>query len=483
MSVLDVLRLGRRWWWILLLCPILAGGVAYIISSAMTPIYRAELTMVIQESQLSEAESFNDLRAAERQAQTYSRLVTLRPVLEETIQRLGLSLSPEAVSEKLSVVPIRDTQLIVVSASDASPERAATIANTVGQVFIDQITESEPGTRVRVAEHATPPADSVSPRITLNTTLASMLGLLVAAGLVALIGYLDDTVKNSEDVRGLTGKPALATIPLLQTRDGVEVAVSQRSPATESFRGLRTNLQFASVGRDMRSLVLTSARPGDGKTTTVANLGVVLAQGGQQVILVDADLRKPRLHKLFKGLTNRAGLTNVLISGPAVDLDALLQPTEIPGVRVLTTGPLPPNPPDLLNSSGMRALIAQLEQIADIVIIDSPPMVVSDPLIVAGLVDGIVVVTLAGRARSGILTRMIEDLEPTGTPLFGIVVNQVDLAGEDYYYYYQSYYASDSDETDSGDDQPPSTKGRVRAGRRLTSLLPWRPASIDDGGQ
>ena len=483
MNVLDVLRLGRRWWWILLLGPVLAGGVAYIISSSMTPIYRAQVTMVIQESQVSDPDTFfNDLRAAERQAQTFSRLVTLRPVLEETIQRLGLSLGPESLDKKLSVAPIRDTQLITVSATDASPERAATIANTVGQVFIDQITEAEPGTRVRIAEQATAPADPVSPRVTLNTALAGILGLLVAAGLVALIGYLDDTVKSSEDVRRVTGRPALATIPLLQTTNGVEAADSQRSPATESFRSLRTNLQFASASRDMHSLVFTSSRPGDGKTTTVANLGAVLAQGGQQVILVDADLRKPRLHRLFKGISNRAGLSNVLISSTSVDLDKLLQSTEIPGVRVLTTGPLPPNPPDLLNSPGMRELVAELEQKADIVLIDSPPMVVSDPLIVAGLVDGVVLVTLAGRARSSALTRVIEELEPTGTWLFGVVVNQVDLAGEDYYYYYQSSYAADSDDTDSGDTPPPSSKERISAGRRLSALLPWRPAGADDGG-
>lgn len=482
MTVQDAQKLARRWWWILILLPVLAGGVAYIVSSAMTPLYQAQSTLVI-ENQPSTAESFNDIRAAERQAQTYSYLVTVRSVLEETIDRLGLSVSPEALDSKIEVSPIRDTQLMTVTVTDPSPEQAATIANTVAQVFIDQDVVSESGTQIQIAEQAAPPSQFASPRISLNTMLATIVGALLAVGLVALIGYLDDTVKGVDDVRRLTGKAALAAIPSVQQDDGIEVVLDPRSPMTESFRSLRTNLQFAMAGHDIHSLVFTSAQPGEGKTTTVANLGAALAQGGLNVVLVDADLRKPRLHKLFNGLTNRNGLTNLLLAGPDSDLDEYLQATAIPGVNVLTTGPLPPNPPDLLNSPGMHELVERLEDTADIVLIDSPPMAVSDPLILASLVGGISVVSLAGQTRSNTITRIVEDLEPTGTPLVGIIVNQADISGDEYYYYYQSYYQADPDEPGSGGGQPPS-QGREHApvGSKLSSSFSKRPARAEERG-
>lgn len=557
MTVLDALKLGRRWWWILLLFPILAGGATYIISSAMTPIYNTEMTIVIEERQPSDIASYNDILAAERQTRTFSHLLTTRPILEETIRRLGLTLSPEALKQKVSVSPVRDTQLVVVSVTDPSAELAATITNTIGQVFVEQIRadqgatdgpdqeelqqhiadiegsiddisteiadlESQPNAedssnqallaglrtqlgqyqttysmlldtqeivasedgqasaRVRIAEQAIPSTTIVSPRTVLNTTLASAVGLLIAVGLVMVVGYVDDTIKSAEDVQRLTGKAMLGAIPIFQARDNISSIHDQRSPATESFRGLRTNLQFATVGQETRSLVLTSARPGDGKTTMIANLGAVLAQGGQQVIIVDADLRKPRLHKYFDGVANYSGLTNLLVAGDTAELDSALQQTEIPGVRVLTSGPLPPSPPDLLNSPGMHALIARLEQEADIVLIDSPPMAVSDPLVVAGLADGVLLVILSGSTRSKEMTRVIENLERSGTPLLGVIVNQIDLAG-DSYYYYQSYYGSDSD-TSEPEDQPPPGMGGTKARERRASLFSRRTARADDPG-
>lgn len=557
MSISDALKLGRRWWWVLLICPLLVGAGAYIVSSAKTPIYRANMILVIDENQLSDVTSYNDILAAERRTRTYSHLATARPVLDETIQRLGLTMQPEALAGKVSVNPVRDTQLITVAVTDTSPARAATIANTIGQVFIEQrseqemsdngsgkealqqniddteqqidetsqqiadiegqsdansasnqatlrglqsqltqyqstysmlleaqqrmaIAESQAGSNVRIAEEAAAPNQPVSPRVMLNTALGGAVGLLVAACLVLAIGYLDDTVKASEDVQRLTGRAALGTIPVFQTAEGIEALINPHSAAVESYRSLRTNLQFATINQEIHSLALTSARPGDGKTSTIANLGTVLAQGGQNVILIDADLRKPRLHKLFSRATNRIGLTNLLLAGDA-DLESHLQPTDIPGLRLLTTGPLPPNPPDLLNSARMREIVEQLEQSADIVLIDTPPMAVSDPLIVAGLADAVLLVTLGGRTRSKELTRVIQDLQRSGTPLLGVILNRVDLRGESYYYY-QAYYDSDTDTPGPGSGRTPKRNVVVKPGGRFASLFRWRPADAGKRG-
>jgi polysaccharide biosynthesis transport protein len=203
---------------------------------------------------------------------------------------------------------------------------------------------------------------------------------------------------------------------------------------------LRTTLQFAALGQQIRSLVITSSRPGDGKTTLIANLGAVLAQGGQRVVLLDADLRKPRLHTYFDGVSNPTGLTSLLLAEPDVGFESLLQPTEISGLRVLTTGPLPPNPADVLNSPRMQEIVTQLEKTGDILLIDSPPMAVSDALVISDLVDGVVLVTTGNRTRSAELTRMVQEFTRTSTPLVSVVINRADTKSEGYYSYYRSYY-------------------------------------------
>ena len=516
LTLADLIKLGCRWWWVLALCPILAAGVAFLVTSAMTPIYRAEATLLIEQSQVPGATQYNDILAAERLTRTYSRLLTTRSVLEETIARLNLPLTPEQLQEQIDVTAVRDTQLVQVTVLDPSPERAATVANTLAQVFIEQqqaqrraitgssreelqrsiddvraridelssriaeleqrpdassaevqaalsglrgelnqaqttysglleaqqrmaLAEAQAGTRVLIAEQAVPPTDFVKPRILLHTGLAGLLGLALGIGLVLVVGYLDDTVKISEDVQRLTGKAAIGAIPFFQRGNGLEPTANPHSLATEAYRALRTNLQFATAGREIRSIVVTSARPGEGKSTTVANLGVVLAQGGQRVILVDADLRKPAIHRAF-GLANRSGLTNLLLRGGDEDLGGFLRPSPVEGLKVLTAGPLPPHPPDLLGSPRMAELIERLERLADIVLIDTPPLLLSDPLIVAGSVDGVLLVTMAARTRSTELTRALEELSRSYTPLIGVVLNQVRLEHDYYYAYYYEYY-------------------------------------------
>lgn len=518
MTISDIVKLVRRWWWVLILCPLLAAGAVYGVSSTMTPIYRATVTLLIEPSQVPGAVSYNDIMVAERLTDTYSRLLTSRSVLDETIQRLGSSINSDQLKEKISALPIRDTQLVTVAVSDPSPEQAANIANTLGQVFIDQtiakqrtvtsasreelqrslqdskariddlsaridelerqpdadsttgqsgldvlrsqltqeqttytglleaqqrmdLAESQASTQISIADKAVAPTSAVSPRVLLNTVLGGVLGLMAAAGLVMLLGYLDDTVKIAEDVRRLTGGVALGSIPKLPGTDsGLAPVVQPRSAAAEAYRGVRTNLQFATVDQTVRSILVTSTRPGDGKTITVANLAATLAQGGQQVILVSADLRKPQLHKRFGDLSNRTGLTNLLLADASTEIEPLLQETGVPGLRVLTTGPLPANPSDILNSKRMRELLDQLEERADVVLFDSPPLALSDPLILAGIVDGIVLVTYSGRTRSQELIRAVGDLTRTGTPLLGVVINRADLKGEGYYNY--QYYGS-----------------------------------------
>jgi non-specific protein-tyrosine kinase len=335
------------------------------------------------------------------------------------------------------------------------------------------IADSQTRAQLRVAEQAIAPSAPISPRVTFNTALGGLLGLFVAGGLVLLLSYLDNTVKDSESLRHFVGVPALGEIPTLRRTAGLEALDAPQSQGAEAYRGLRTNLQFAIIGREIHSIVVTSTRPGDGKTTTLANLAVVLAQGGQRVIVVDADLRKPRLHRVFRGLANREGLTNLLLRDEAVDLARVLQATPVNGLRVITTGPLPPNPPDLLTSQRMRALVARLEDAADIVIFDAPPHTVSDPLILAGMADGLVLVTSSHKTRANELQTCLDDIERTGTPVIGIVVNRVAMRGGAYYYYAAEPPAPDGPESGSR-----SQPGDAHQRRRWLGL-PRRQRALD----
>ncbi|HET7034434.1 MAG TPA: polysaccharide biosynthesis tyrosine autokinase [Thermomicrobiaceae bacterium] len=545
LTLSDVLRLARRWWWLIILCSLLAAGIAYLVSSWLTPVYQARATLLVEQSQTPGTLGYQDILASQQLTQTYSRLVSTRPVLDEAARQLGGGLTSDDLVAHLAVVPVSGTQLVHISVTDTSPERAAKIANTVGQVFIDQrqtqqaaltgstrddlqrsvdglkqqigdtstriaalqarsdvasesvqsqltvlqrqlndlqttysgllevmqrmnLDVAQATTQIQLVEQAVAPARPVRPRVMLNTVAAGGLGLLVALGSVLAIGYLDDTVKSSEDVRRLTGTYALGLVGALRAPGTVEPLAHPHSAGAESYRALRTSLQFATAGRAARILVVTSAEPAAGKTTTVANLGMVLAQLGQRVVLVDADLRVPRLHTHFAGVTNHNGLTNRLIADADEDPEAFLQPTAIEGLRVLPAGPLPPNPAELLNGPRLIAVLANLLDQADIILLDVPPLAVSDALIVAAGTDGIVVVVRHGRTRSKTLTRTVAELARVGKPLFGVVVNFAQVSGDDAYYYNASY---------GGPDAEPPAQPRRRLRRLFSRGASSVPAS------
>lgn len=543
-TISDALKLVRRWWWVFILCPVLAAGAAFLISRELPRVYEADLTLVISQGGSSSGSNYNDILAAQQRTGTFARLATTRPVLEETIRRLSLPTTPEELVKQIKVTAVSDTQLLKVAVTDKDPQQAAKIANTVADVFIQQtkaqqlaatgstsdeikkniadvksridqtsqriaqlqqsldansattqaelrqlqtllsqdqttygnlleaqqqmdLAAAEAGNQVQLAEQAVPPTTFIRPRILLNTALAGILGLLLAAGLVLVVGYLDDTVKTAEDVERLTGRTALGSIPILRSPGGVETIAHPNSAATEAYRTVRTNFQFAVVGQKVRSIVVTSFRPSDGKTTTIVNLAAVLAQGGQRVILVDADLRKPNVQKYFQGLSTRTGLTNLLLANADVSLAPLLRATTIPGLRLLPAGPLPPNPPDVLSAAQMGKVVAQLETEADIVLFDAPPMAVSDALILGGLVDALLLVVQHGRTRSAELVRAVQELTQTGTPLVGVVINRVEAERAGHYYaYYHSYYSSDS--------QPPTGLESAVNGKRPRPLISTR---------
>ena len=274
--------------------------------------------------------------------------------------------------------------------------------------------------------------------------LATIVGVLLALGIAFLIEYLDDTVKTPDDVSRVSGLSTLGAIARLKESGGPRQLIAWmrvKSPESEAYRTLRTNIQFSSVDNPIRSLLVTSSSPGEGKSTTTANLAVVLAQTGQRVIVVDTDLRRPVLHKVF-GVPNNIGLTTALLAGENLSLEGYLQPTEIDTLSVLTSGPIPPNPSELLGSHRMQHLIEVLAQAADIVIFDSPPVLaVTDAVVLGRQVDGVLVVADAGNTREHALAQAAAELQKTGANVLGVALNRLDTRRGGYYYYY--YYSDE----------------------------------------
>lgn len=216
-----------------------------------------------------------------------------------------------------------------------------------------------------------------------------------------------------------------------------------KSPAAEAFRTLRTNLQFSSLDDPVKTMLVTSSGPGEGKTTITANLGAAFAQAGKNVIVVGADMRKPTLHNVFH-LDNRIGLSNVLTGH--VQLQDALQDTDQSGVRLLASGPIPPNPAELLGTQRMRELIQEMTRVADLVIFDAPPVIaVTDAGVLAQLVDGTLFVVSLGSTPREVAQAAKEQLEQVGARVLGAVVNRLENASGYYYYYYNSYYGEQDD--------------------------------------
>jgi capsular exopolysaccharide synthesis family protein len=295
-----------------------------------------------------------------------------------------------------------------------------------------------------------PPSTPYAPRKLFYAALATFLGALVAIGCVALLEYLDNTVKPSINFERDFGMPLMSVLTRVpKLKPGAEQVVILEHPTSsfaEETRLLRTNLEFAAASKPISSLSITSALPGDGKSTVAANLSVAMAQAGFQTILIDADLRRPTLHKVFN-IPNSRGLTTLLLN-PDQGWEKVA--TWIPGANIwlLPSGPLPPSPADLLSSDALPTLVEQLGQLADVVIVDTPPVLaVSDPLVIATHVDGVLMVASSGSTRIDVLHRAIDSLPRDSVRMIGVVLNQHAERSSDsqYYGYSSAYYGTESE--------------------------------------
>jgi capsular exopolysaccharide synthesis family protein len=390
----------------------------------------------------------------ERQAFINEQLDRLETQITQA--ELEVTEKQEELGGLFSARQIAETEAAIVELQT----RLAGLQTTYGQL----IANSKRGAvnSLTLVEAAFVPSSPIGPNIGLLTILAAFIGLVVSTSVTYLIEYMDDTIRTPDDVNRVTELPTLAGIAKIKadSEDDRLITISHpRSPVSEAYRVLRTGIQFSAVDAPENSVIMvTSPNPSEGKSLTVGNLGVVMAQAGKNVLIVDADLRRPRQHQVF-GVAKNHGLTNLMLEYNVNDTEAatlalfkrfIQKPSSgVSGLHILASGPIPPNPSELLGSAKMRALLRRLSTQFDTIILDSPPaLAVTDAVLMSTQTDGVLIVLDAGRTKKAQLQQVNEMLGEVGARVIGTVLNRLSARSDGYYYYYyyqNAYYLDESE--------------------------------------
>ncbi|GAA4267300.1 polysaccharide biosynthesis tyrosine autokinase [Frondihabitans peucedani] len=481
MELSDIAHLLRKGKWFIFSLAIIGLALATAYTVAAPKTYQSSTSVYVSvraEGSTTAYEVGQGSGAAAQKVKGYLNVVRSSIILDPVIKNLGLATSSTALAGQLVVTAPNDANLIRISVTDDSPERAANIADAVAASLKTVATEQlDPGTdgnespvALSVTEPAVAPEHPASPNLRLNLGLGLVSGLGLGLGAAFLRSALDNRIRSARDVETLTDTPILGALGLLPDADKAPLIVrdAPRSPRTESFRALRTNLQFVGPRAESRSFVITSAMPSEGKTTATTNLAIALAEAGSRVLLVDADLRRPRVADIM-GLEGGAGLSDILIG--RAEIDDVIQPWGRGGLTVLPAGSVPPNPSELLGSEAMRALLETLAADYDVVLLDAPPLLpVTDAAVMSTLTTGVLVVAAANRTRTHQLSSALDDLERIGSRALGVILTMMPTKEADAYGY-GAYYGGDPMKTSASSPTtaPLSLESprRVAAARRI----------------
>ncbi|AWK75793.1 protein tyrosine kinase [Rhodococcus oxybenzonivorans] len=449
MEIQDYLRILQARWKIIAITTVVAILGALGASLLTTPLYEASTRLFVSTSAGSSVnELYQGNLYSQQRVASYTKLLTGQTLAQRTIDKLGLTETPAELANQVKATSAPDTVLVDLKVQDPSPERARDIANAMSDEFVVMVRELEtperggaPAARVVVEQQAQTPSTPVSPKTLRNLALGAAVGLLLGIALAVLRDRLDNTVKDRRTVEELAGSAMIGTIPFdkdRQTQQAINFAEGHSSSA-EAYRELRTNLQFLEVDNPPRVIVVTSSLPTEGKTTTAINIALVLAEGGKSVCLVEGDLRKPRVSK-YMGVVGSVGLSSVL-AGQAT-LDGVLQPTSYQGLTVLASGPIPPNPSELLGTATARQVLADLRERFDYVIVDASPLLpVTDATVLTAMSDGALVIARHGETKREQLTRAVGNLHSVGATILGTIITMTPSRGKgvyEYKYYYET---------------------------------------------
>ncbi|GAA1799573.1 polysaccharide biosynthesis tyrosine autokinase [Leucobacter iarius] len=445
MDIRELIGVARRSWLLLAVMALLGALVAGGASILATPEYEARSQLFVavrggdSVTDLAQGNSFSERRVA-----SYVTLATSSEVLADAAKRAGVDLTVNQLRTMITASSPSQTVLINIFATNTNAQAARKIADATAAALIDAVTRVEGGEKnslvtLSIVEQATAPNAPVSPNKSRNIVLGLGIGLLAGVVIAVLRKMLDTKVRGREGLSEMTDLGVLGEIQAESEFDKNPLAIltDPHGLRAESFRQLRTQLQFTNLRHGNQTLLVTSSTPGEGKSSTSINLALIMAEAGSRVLLIDADLRRPRIAD-YLGLEGAVGLTTVL-AGRVSANDAVQTVGTRAGLEVLTAGRIPPNPSELLGSASMQQLLRELSAVYDIIIIDAPPVLpVADPSVLAQIADGVMLVVSAdGRVKRDQLSGTLEKLSAVQARVVGVTLNRVKLSGKAYSYRYE----------------------------------------------
>jgi capsular exopolysaccharide synthesis family protein len=451
MELRDYLRVLRHRWVSIVVIAAVFAGLAALYTALQTPQYASSARLFVSTSQSSDSSQLaQGGQFSTQRVKSYSDLVTSRELAGRVIDDLGLDVDAELLTENVKSEVQLETVNLTLTVNHEDPSEAQRIAQSYAEQLTDLVRELETPAgqttapiKATIVDAASFSDTPVSPSWPRNIGLGLVIGVMVGFGLALLRETLDTRVKDGDDVRGITDAPTLGAIVLdsQANKTPLITQIPPHSPRAESFRVLRTNLQFVDVDKKQKVFVVTSAVPGEGKTSTATNLALSLAQGGSKTLLIECDLRRPKAASRL-GYDAGVGVTTVLVG--KVKLEDALQHDDESNLSFLAAGPVPPNPAELLQSRAMTDLLNATRSQYDVVILDAPPLLpVTDAALLAVKADGAILVISHGKVTREQVRHSIERLDQVDAHLVGLVLNRVPAKGGGYGYGYGYGYAPD----------------------------------------
>lgn len=450
-QLLRVLRRRSKFVLAFFLLGIVGAGA---VSSVTTPTYSSQSRVYVTATAANNVDAYQLGLYSSTRIASYADLARDPGVLQKIIIRAGSRISTDQLASRLKTEAIPNTVILQVTVTAPDPQQAQDLAEAASAEIVELVATLEtpkldsikadpdlsptPPIVARKAAEASLNPSPVSPNITLNLVVGALLGLLVGMAGAVVRDMLDTSIKSREELGEATGSAVMSVIPFDSSvpKNPLISANLSRTERAEAFRVFRTNLQFIDIDSERHVLAISSALPNEGKTVTSTNLAISLAESGKRILLMDCDLRKPRVAKLL-GLENSVGLISVLVGRAAV-ADCIQQYKN--GLDVLATGPLPPNPAEVLGTRVMTELLEMLGEVYDVIIIDAPPLLpVADPAIIASHVDGVILVVRHGKTSRDHVEQAVGRLNLVGARVVGSVLNMTpkrSMGGYGYGYGY-----------------------------------------------
>lgn len=443
MELREYLKVLKKRWLLILVITLITTSTSAVISFfIIKPTYKSDISVIIGKvgtDGKSQTVSYDDVLMYQMLVKTYSGLASSRTVAEDVINKLKLNATPEEFEKMITITPNSDTEFLNIAVKSKDPEEAMLIANQLAKSLKEVGSSVKKMDDVQILDPAQLPKVPYSPRPVFNMCIAFFLGLAASIGLILLIEYLDNSIKTQEDIEKLARVPVIGIIPSEgETAEDSEL-ISIKAPkslVSEAFRTLRTSIQYSSFDKEIETIVVTSSQQGEGKTTIVSNLAITTAQSGKKVLLIDCDLRRPRIYKKL-GILNGEGLTSIL-AGES-EKNECIRALDLPNFYIITSGPIPPYPAEILGSSRMKNLLEELKKDFDIILIDTPPVLaVTDAQVLSALCDGVLLVACCGETDRNDFIRAKELIDKVGARVLGAVLNKATKEVKQYNGYYES---------------------------------------------